>query len=248
VGIGGDQGDSGQAAGGQVAEEPQPARAVLGGGDLQAQDLPVALGVHAGRDQRVHVHGAAVLADLQHQRVRGHERIRAGVQRPGPERLHLRVQIRGHHRHLRLRQRGDAQRRDQLLHPPRGHPEQIRRGHHRDQRRLGAAAALQQPVREVAAVAASGSPGRYCPHGYPTPAAGSRYRCCAAASCARRTRHRKRHPPPQTSVPPRTCSPSNAEDRGSPGPAARAATRTCRYWELRPSRGSSSLRSLVGTQ
>ena len=36
VRIGGDQGDAGQAAGGQVPEEPQPPRAVLGRGDLVA--------------------------------------------------------------------------------------------------------------------------------------------------------------------------------------------------------------------
>ena len=41
VRVGGDELDSGQAAGGQVPEEPQPPGAVLGAGDLQAQDLPV---------------------------------------------------------------------------------------------------------------------------------------------------------------------------------------------------------------
>jgi uncharacterized protein YceK len=45
VRVGGDQGDAGQAAGGQVAEEREPSGAVLGGGDLQAEDLPVALRV-----------------------------------------------------------------------------------------------------------------------------------------------------------------------------------------------------------
>ena len=85
VGVGGDQRDAGQAAGGQVAEERQPAGAVFGGGDLQAEDLPVPVGVHAGREQGVHVDDAAALADLQHQRVRGDERVRPGVQRPGPE-------------------------------------------------------------------------------------------------------------------------------------------------------------------
>jgi hypothetical protein len=36
--VGGGQGDAGQAAGGQVAEERQPLGAVLGGGDLQAEE------------------------------------------------------------------------------------------------------------------------------------------------------------------------------------------------------------------
>ena len=45
VRVGGDQRDAGQAAGGQVPEEPQPPGAVLGSGDLQAEDLPVPVGV-----------------------------------------------------------------------------------------------------------------------------------------------------------------------------------------------------------
>ena len=93
VRVGGDQPDAGQAAGDQVAEERQPAGAVLGGGDLQAEDLAVPVGVHAGREQGVHVDDPAALADLQHQRVRGDERVRAGVQRPGAERLDLLVEL-----------------------------------------------------------------------------------------------------------------------------------------------------------
>jgi hypothetical protein len=45
VSVGGDQADAGEAAGDQVAEERQTAGAVLGGGHLQAEDLPVAVGV-----------------------------------------------------------------------------------------------------------------------------------------------------------------------------------------------------------
>jgi hypothetical protein len=149
VGVGGDQRHAGQAAGGQVAEERQPAGAVLGGGDLQPEDLPVPVSVHAGREQGVHADDAAALSDLQHQRVGGEERVRAGVQRPGPEVLHHRVQLGGHHRHLRLAQPGDAESLDQLLHPPRADPEQVAGRHHRGEGCLRAAAALQQPVREV---------------------------------------------------------------------------------------------------
>ena len=98
VRVGGDQRDPGQATGDQVAEERQPAGAVLGAADLQATpaDLPVAVGVHPGREQRVDVDRAAALADLEDQRVGGHERVRAGVQRAGAERLHLRVEVLGH--------------------------------------------------------------------------------------------------------------------------------------------------------
>ncbi|CMT44038.1 Uncharacterised protein [Mycobacterium tuberculosis] len=55
MGVAGDQRDPGQAAGDQVAEERQPAGPVLGGGDLDAQDLSVALGVDAGGDQATEV-------------------------------------------------------------------------------------------------------------------------------------------------------------------------------------------------
>ena len=96
VGIAGDQRDPGQAAGDQVAEERQPARPVLGGGDLDAQDFSVALGVDAGGDQGVHPDDAAVLADLEHQRVGGHERVRAGVERAGAKRLDGLVELGGH--------------------------------------------------------------------------------------------------------------------------------------------------------
>jgi hypothetical protein len=37
-----------QPAGGQVAQEREPAGAVFGAGDLQAEDFAVSVGVHAG--------------------------------------------------------------------------------------------------------------------------------------------------------------------------------------------------------
>jgi hypothetical protein len=149
VRIAGNQAHPGQAASDQVTEEGQPAGAVLRGGDLQAQDFPVPVGVDAGRDQGVDQDHAAVLTDLHRQGVRGEERVRALVQRPGPERLDLRVEIGCHPRDLRLAQPRDAEGLDQLLHPPRRNAEQVARGHHARQGRFGAAAALQQPVREV---------------------------------------------------------------------------------------------------
>ncbi len=59
----------GQAAGREVAEEGQCA--VLGGGDLQAQDFAVTVGVDTGGYERVHVDDTAALTDLQHQGVGG---------------------------------------------------------------------------------------------------------------------------------------------------------------------------------
>ena len=70
---------AGQAPGGQAAQERQPARAVLGAGHVDAEDLPAPVSVDAGRDQAVHVHRPAALADLLGQRVDPHERVRPAV-------------------------------------------------------------------------------------------------------------------------------------------------------------------------
>ena len=83
VAIGGDQLHAGQAAGGQAAQERQPPGAVLGGGDVQAQDLrsPPAFTPVAIRACTFTVRSP--LADLLGQRVDPHECVRPGVQRPG---------------------------------------------------------------------------------------------------------------------------------------------------------------------
>ena len=60
----GHQRHAGQAAGSQAAQERHPACAVLGAGHVDAQDLAVPLSIDAGRDQAVHVHRPAALADL----------------------------------------------------------------------------------------------------------------------------------------------------------------------------------------
>jgi hypothetical protein len=152
VGVGGDQADAGEAAGNQVSEEREPAGAVLSAAHLQAEDLPVAVGVHPGREQGVDVHRATTLPHLHHQRVGGDEGVRPGVQRSSAERLHLAIEISGHLRDLRLGQPGNAEGLDKLLHPARRHAEQIGGGDHADQGGLGPPASLQQPLREVAAL------------------------------------------------------------------------------------------------
>ena len=135
--VAGHQLHPGQAAGGQAAQERQPPRAVLGAGHVEAEDLPAPVRVDAGRDQAVHVHRAAALADLLGQRIDPHERVRPAVQRPVPEAVDELVQLRGHRADLRLGQAGDPEGSGQLLHPPGGDPQQVRRGHHRGQRPLG---------------------------------------------------------------------------------------------------------------
>jgi hypothetical protein len=87
------------------------------------QDLSVALGVDPDGDQGVHVDHPATLADLEDQRVGGHERVRTGVQRPGSKGLHRGVEFLGHDADLRFRRAGDAQSFDELVHPPGGDPE-----------------------------------------------------------------------------------------------------------------------------
>src|SRR3954454_12975121 len=84
------------AAGGQIPEEGQPAGAVLGGGDLQAEDLPVPVAVDAGRDQGVHVDHPAALTNLQDEGVGGQKRVRTLVQRAVPEVRDLAVEVLGH--------------------------------------------------------------------------------------------------------------------------------------------------------
>jgi hypothetical protein len=100
VGVAGDELDAGQSACGQLAEEGEPAGAVLGAGDLQAEDLAVSVGVDPGGDQGVHVDHAAALPDLEHQGVGGDEGVRAGVQRAGAEVRDGHVELGGHGRHL----------------------------------------------------------------------------------------------------------------------------------------------------
>jgi len=63
VGIGDDQLDAGQPASRPGPEEGEPAGAVLIAGDLQTQHLPATVGVHADRNQSVHIHRPPVLAN-----------------------------------------------------------------------------------------------------------------------------------------------------------------------------------------
>ena len=140
----------------EAAEEAQPTSTILGGGDVDAEDLPVPVGVDAGGDQHMHRHHPAALTDLHRQRVGGHERVRAHIQRPGAKRLHVLIQLLGHHADLRLAQPSDAQGLHQLLHPPSADAEQVAGGHHRAHRSLGAPAAFQQPLGEVGAGAQLG--------------------------------------------------------------------------------------------
>ena len=111
------------------------------------------ISIDAGGDQHVGVDHSAALADLHRQRVRGQERVGAGVQWAGAEVLDVGVELACHHRDLRLGEPGDAEGLDQLLHPSGGDPEQVAGRDYGGQRSLGPPAALEQPVREVGTLA-----------------------------------------------------------------------------------------------
>ena len=66
-----------------------------------------------------------VLPHREHQCVDGDKRIRPGIEWLAAERLDLGVEVLGHDRYLRLRQRGGAQRVDEPLRPPGGDAEQV---------------------------------------------------------------------------------------------------------------------------
>lgn len=65
--------------GDQVGEERVPRGLGLGGGDLEAEDLAVAVAVDAGGHQHDGVDHPAAFADLHGERVGSNERERAGV-------------------------------------------------------------------------------------------------------------------------------------------------------------------------
>lgn len=141
-----------RAAGDQIGEETVPGRAGLGGRDLHAEDFAVPVAVDAGGQEHDGVDDPAALADLHRQGVGGHERERARLrQRAVAELLDVLVQIRGHARDLRLREVVDAQGLDQLVHATSGDAGEVAVRHDRDQRGLGALAALQQPLGEIGA-------------------------------------------------------------------------------------------------
>ena len=157
VGVAGHEPYPGQAAGDQVGEELVPRRTGLSGGHAHPQDLAVAIAVHAGGQQHRGVDDPAALADLHRQRIGGDEGERAsGIEGTGAKLLDVLVELGGHPRDLRLRQRVDAEGLDQLVHPPRANASEVAVRDDGDQRGLCALAALEQPFGEVGALAELG--------------------------------------------------------------------------------------------
>ena len=93
--VAGHQVDPGEAAGDQAAQEREPAGAVLGAGDVQAEDSrwPPTLTPMACRQ---HVDGASAFSALLRQRVDHHEGVGPAIKPPVAEAVRELVQLGGH--------------------------------------------------------------------------------------------------------------------------------------------------------
>jgi len=78
------------------APASEPAGRILAGGDLDAEDLAVALSIHPSDDEHVDVDGPASLSYLNHQGIRPDDRVGAGIQGTVAKGLHLRIEAVGH--------------------------------------------------------------------------------------------------------------------------------------------------------
>jgi len=149
VGVADRQLDADQAACDEPAQELGPERLGLGLADIDREDLPSPGLVNPVRDHQRLVDHAPAVADLLDLRIQ--EQIRVGaLQRPRPERLHVLIERLADPADLALAH-PQPQALDQLVHPPRRDPADVRLLHHRQQRLLRAPARLEE-AREVAAL------------------------------------------------------------------------------------------------
>jgi hypothetical protein len=148
-----DQADTAEAAGDERAQEGEPGRAVLARDDVEAERLAQAVAVDADRVHDADVDRAAALAALHDERVEGDVRVRGAVERPAAEVLDDLIEALRQPRDLALRHPLDAELGYHLLDTASRDAGQIGVGDHRHERLLGPPARLQQPVREVAALA-----------------------------------------------------------------------------------------------
>src|SRR6266508_1823826 len=141
---------TGEASYHEVPEERRPARAVLGGEDVEAQDLPPPVAVDRRPHHRGHGADPTGLPAPDLERIEPHVRVRAAVEGPGPERLDLLVQVLGEGGNLRLGDALDAERLHQSVHPPSGDALHVALRHHLHEGPLRAPAGLHEPGGEVA--------------------------------------------------------------------------------------------------
>lgn len=143
VGVGDDQLHAAQAAGHQLATEREPELVVLGGTDVDADDLALAAVFDRHRDQHCHGDDAAVLAHFLERRVEKQIRVCA-IEPARPEGLHLGVELAADAAHLILGDALEAERFGELVDGARADAVHIRLLHHAEQRSLVAATRFQQ--------------------------------------------------------------------------------------------------------
>lgn len=153
--VGDDQPDTVQTALLQGPEEPAPEHFVFGVADVQAEDLPAAVGGDRGRDDDSHRGDLpatrAGAADVQVGCVEKHVWERGVVQRPVPKRGDLVVQAGADPGDLRLRDAGsDAQGSDQIVDRTSRNPVHPGLHHHRIQGLVDPAAAFEDDGEERA--------------------------------------------------------------------------------------------------
>ena len=134
-------------------QELRPAGGVLGGDDVEAHDLALALVVDGGGDDGRDVDHPTGFSDLLGQGVDPHVAIGAAVERAVPERGHLGVELSRHAGHLRAADALDAHGFDQVVDPAGGHPLDVGLADHRHQGLFGPTPGREQPLGEVAALA-----------------------------------------------------------------------------------------------
>jgi hypothetical protein len=100
----------------QPPQKGEPAGDVLGSDEVEAEHLPVPLGVHADRDHDGDVDDAAALTDLLH-RVQAQIGVRAPIEGAAVERRHIGLELGGHPGHVGLPQLLNSQGLDPTLHP-----------------------------------------------------------------------------------------------------------------------------------
>ncbi len=149
MGVGDDELDPRQPPGHERAQEGRPGRGVLGGDDVEADDLAPALGVDGGGDDRRDVHHPAALAHLLGEGVDPQVAIGALVQGALPELGHHGVELGGEAGHLGLGDPLDADGLDQVVDPPGRHPGHVGLADHRHERLLGPAPGLEQELGRV---------------------------------------------------------------------------------------------------
>src|SRR4051794_10688836 len=130
-----------------------PSGAVLGGDDVEPERLAEAVAVDANRVHDADVDRAAALAALDLKRIQGHLRVGCAVERAAAEVLDDHVQALRQPRDLALRHPLDPELLHELLDSARRDAREVGVRDHRHERLLGAPARLQQPVREIRALA-----------------------------------------------------------------------------------------------